>query len=1180
MRYLFDGGWEFLETGLDTTFNDIQKQKDNFKKVEIPHDWLIYDSTDLYRDGLGWYSKDFEYNEDPSKRCFITFEGIYMDSEVYVNGKSVWTWKYGYSSFTFELTDYLEMGTNNITVSVRYQSLNTRWYSGAGIYRDVWLNITEETCLANDGVYISTRPSGDDFILRIESEVSGKDAARASISASLEGAEIEALEVSEAASCIDAPYCDYKELEAGLKRYRYVNEYLVRSPKKWNPDSPNLYDIKVSLLLDGNEVDEYKARVGFRHIELDPDKGFIINGRNIKLNGVCEHHDHGALGSAYNSKAMRRKLTMLKSMGVNAIRGTHNMVAPDVLDLMDEMGFIFISEAFDMWRKSKTTYDYARFFDKWHKRDVASWVRRDRNHACVAFWSIGNEIYDTHADEDGQRITRELSDLVKEFDHNGNGRPTIGSNYMPWENAQKCADILGVAGYNYAEKFYKEHHKAHPDWVIYGSETSSIVQSRNIYHFPASASVLSDDDEQCSSLGNSQTSWGAKSTESCIRVDRDTPFSMGQFLWTGFDYIGEPTPYHTKNSYFGQIDTAGFPKDVFYEWQAAWTDSSKAPMIHICPSYWDFNEGQTIDIRIVTNAPKAELYVNGVRKGDHEFSNKPGSGSKIEWNLQIPYTKGIVEARALDDNGSVIATDVIKSFTDAVKLSIKRPFEEGKELVANTRDLAYLEISALDAEGVEVANAQNRVNVTVKGPARLVGLDNGDSSDLDSYKGNSRRLFGGKLLAIIETTDEEGDIEVTVSGKGLEEANYSLRSVKGLDGATKYTIKGLGDVSEESGSSYNKNIPCYEALEVIEECSDRVINLGKADEVPIRKLELVNESGSNILSQDDLEKVVSVSILPENASYKDATFQDVTEFGAKSNIAELKVVDGKAHIKAKGDGKFFVRALSNNGSDKTRIISYMDFEVKGMGPAFFDPYSFVSGSMYESYEGEIGTGNDKGFATARGQKTLVTFNRLDFGRDCADEITIPVFALDEGTSRIKLWSGRELVLDEIYDKPFIWNEYQEVTWKLNRPLTGVCDLSFETWDKLHIKGFEFNKKKRAFNEHLAVDADEIYGDTYTKEETMVSGIGNNVSLVYKDMNFGDEKPSKVTICGRARDGQNTIHILFEGDGVSTREILEAAESSEITEYSFDISNIEGNGTITFVFLPGSNFDMKSFRFGR
>ena len=1187
MRYLFDGGWKFLETSLDTTFDDIQKIKDDFKKVEIPHDWLIYDSTDLYRDGLGWYSKDFDYEEDADKRCFITFEGIYMDSEIYVNGKSVWTWKYGYSSFTFELTDYLQKGTNNITVSVRYQSLNTRWYSGAGIYRDVWLNITGETCLSNDGVYISSRPSGDDFILRIESEVSGSKADTASISAALDGVDIEELGVSEKAGLEDAPFCDYKELESGIKRYRYINEYLVKAPKKWDPDSPNLYNIKVDLLVDGREVDEYRTRVGFRHIVLDPDKGFIINGRNIKLNGVCEHHDHGALGSVYNSKAMRRKLTMLKSMGVNAIRGTHNMVAPDVLDLMDEMGFVFISEAFDMWRKSKTTYDYARFFDDWHKRDVASWVRRDRNHACVAFWSIGNEIYDTHADEDGQRITKELSDLVKEFDHNGNGRPTIGSNYMPWENAQKCADILGVAGYNYAEKFYEEHHKAHPDWVIYGSETSSIVQSRNIYHFPASASVLSDDDEQCSSLGNSQTSWGAKSTESCIRVDRDTPFSMGQFLWTGFDYIGEPTPYHTKNSYFGQIDTAGFPKDVFYEWQAAWTDAGKAPMIHICPSYWDFNEGQTIDIRIVTNAPKAELYVNGERKGDHEFSNKPGSGSKIEWNLQIPYTKGIVEARALDTNGKVIAIDVIKSFGDAKKLCIKRAFEEGKDLIANTRDLAYLEISSLDAEGTEVANAQNRVTVTVKGAGRLVGLDNGDSSDLDSYKGNSRRLFGGKLLAIIQTTDKEGDIEVTVTGEGLEESKYTLRSVNGLECGIEYTVKNYedsikhlvkSDRLDETGSSYTKKIQCYEPLEALEECSDRVINLGQKDEVPIRKLELVNESGSNIFTQDDREKVLSVKILPENASYKDATFEAVTEFGAKSNIAELEVVDGKAVVRAKGDGRFFVRALSKNGSDKTRIISYMDFEVKGMGAAFLDPYSFVSGSMYESFEGEIGTGNDKGFATARGQKTMVTFNRLDFGRDLADEITIPVFALDEGTSRIKLWSDGEVVLDEIYDKPFIWNVYQEVTWKLKKPLTGVCDLSFETWDKLHIKGFEFKRNKRAFNEHLAVDADEIYGDTYTKEADIVSGIGNNVSLVYKDMNFGDDKPSKVTICGRARDGQNTIHILFEGDGISTREILEAYESDDITEYTFDIGNIEGYGTITFVFLPGSNFDMKSFRF--
>ena len=1182
MRYLFDGGWKFLETDLGTSYEDIQKLKGNFKKVEIPHDYLIYDSTDLYRDGMGWYSKDFEYDQESSKRCFITFEGVYMDSEVYVNGQSAWIWKYGYSSFTFEITQYLVTGTNNITVSTRYQNPNTRWYSGAGIYRDVWINITGETCLANDGVYISSRPQGDDFILRVESEVCGTRAQEAVIKAVIDGVSYEQLETGDNCILTDAPDCDYKDLESGIKRYRYINEYLIKAPKTWDPEDPNLYNIKVELVLDGQVQDEYRARTGFRCIELDPNRGFIINGNNIKLNGVCEHHDLGALGSAYNSKAMRRKLIMLKKMGVNALRGTHNMVACDVLDLLDEMGFIFISEAFDMWRKPKTTYDYARFFDEYHKKDVASWVRRDRNHACVAFFSIGNEIYDTHADDDGQRITKELSELVRKYDHNCNAYPTIGSNYMPWENARKCADILKIAGYNYAEKYYEEHHKAHPDWVIYGSETSSIVQSRGIYHFPASASVLSDDDEQCSSLGNSQTSWGAKSIESCIRVDRDTPYSMGQFLWTGYDYIGEPTPYHTKNSYFGQIDTAGFAKDAYYEWQAAWTDYKKAPMIHICPSYWDFNEGQTIDLKIVSNAPKAELYINGRNMGSCELSNKPGSGSRIEWNLQVPYTKGIVEARALDEDGNVCASDVIRSFEDAVKLELKPsygnnyidPLEKEIKLIANTRDLAFIEISALDKNGVQVLNAQNRVNVKVTGAGRLVGLDNGDSSDLDSYKGISRRLFGGKLLAIIEATDKEGDISITVQSRGLEEATLTLKSVGDNEKGTRYVVR------DNSDNYDTQSIVCYEPLEVTQASGDTEIVLGQKDEIPVRKIELINEKGSSLFDPDQKEIKVCAKILPDNASYKDITFQVVTEFGVRSNLADLEVSGNEAVIKAKGDGRFYLRALSDNGSGKTRIISYMDFEAKGLGAAFLDPYSFVAGSLYESFEGEVGNGNDKGVATARGQRTLVTYDKLDFGRDSADEITIPVFSLDGGANRIKILSDGEVLADEIYDKPPMWNVYQEVTWKLKKPLTGVCNLSFETWDKLHLKGFEFKKNKRAFESLLAIDADEIYGDTYTKGKDMVAGIGNNVSLVYKDMNFGDEKPSKVTICGRARDERNTMHILFDGDGINTREILEVEPSDDITEYTFDISRIEGDGTITFVFLPGSNFDMKSFRFER
>lgn len=332
-----------------------------------------------------------------------------------------------------------------------------------------------------------------------------------------------------------------------------VHKYIVRDVREWDVTAPNRYKLVTSLMSETEET-----AIGFRDAFMDPERGFFLNGRNMKLNGVCLHHDLGALGSAFNKSAMRRRLIQLKEMGVNAIRMTHNMYDPQVLELADEMGFLLISEAFDMWEGAKTEFDYARFFPDWHGRDVASWVRRDRNHPSVILWSIGNEIYDTHSSDRGQEVTRDLKSLVELHDPLMNGRATIGSNYMPWEKAQKCADILKVAGYNYAENYYEKHHKEHPDWIIYGSETYSIVQSRGVYHFPLSVPTLSDSDEQCSSLGNSTTSWGADSIENCICRDRDMEFSMGQFIWTGYDYIGEPTPYQTKNSYFGLIDTAGF----------------------------------------------------------------------------------------------------------------------------------------------------------------------------------------------------------------------------------------------------------------------------------------------------------------------------------------------------------------------------------------------------------------------------------------------------------------------------------------------------------------------------------------------------------------------------------------------------------------------------------------------
>ena len=282
----------------------------------------------------------------------------------------------------------------------------------------------------------------------------------------------------------------------------------------------------------------------------------------------------------------------------------------------------------------KTQYDYARFFVDWAGTDVRSWVRRDRSHVSLLMWSIGNEIYDTHASEHGQEITRRLVDYVREHDPRENAPCTIGSNFMPWEGAQNCADIVKVAGYNYGEKYYEEHHLKHPDWIIYGSETASVVQSRGVYRFPLRQSVLADEDEQCSALGNSSTSWGARSVEACIADDRDADFTFGQFLWTGFDYIGEPTPYHTKNSYFGYIDTAGFPKDAYYLFQAQWRPAAEHPMVHLYP-YWDWNPGQLIDVRACTNGESVELYVNGRSQGRQRIDHAHGRQLQGDW--QVPY---------------------------------------------------------------------------------------------------------------------------------------------------------------------------------------------------------------------------------------------------------------------------------------------------------------------------------------------------------------------------------------------------------------------------------------------------------------------------------------------------------------------------------------------------------------
>ncbi|UOQ85112.1 glycoside hydrolase family 2 TIM barrel-domain containing protein [Gracilibacillus salinarum] len=1126
---LFNDNWLFAKTDVDVTNSSLP----DFKPVDIPHDWLIYDANQLYENSIGWYKKGYHFNGS-SKEVLLTFDGVYMDSVLYVNDQQVGEWKYGYSRFEHNITPYLQEGNNTILLKVTYKSPNSRWYTGAGIYRNVWLKERSANYIETDGIYVSSFKQKDVWKLAIETSVFAAESLTVNHELIRNGE-------------VMNTYSGEVSVGRGVEKA----ELTIKDPFVWSVESPHLYQLDTSISVNGTVIEMISQRIGFKEVTLDPDKGFFLNGQHMKLNGVCEHHDLGALGAAFNPVALKRRLEILKDMGVNAIRTAHNMPAKELMDLADEMGFLIVSEAFDMWERPKTPYDYARFFKDWAYVDIKSWVKRDRNHVSLIMWSIGNEIYDTHADEQGQRITEKLVNYVQEFDPEKNAVITIGSNYMPWENAQKCADIVKIAGYNYAEKYYDRHHQAHPDWVIYGSETASTVQSRGIYHFPFEKSILTDDDQQCSALGNSATSWGAKSAEACILAERDTPFSLGQFIWTGFDYIGEPTPYHTKNSYLGQIDTATFPKDSYYIYQAAWTDYKKAPMVHIFP-YWDFNNGQLIDVRACSNAPKVELQFNGETIGT--FHTNYQNGNQLTGWWKLPYEDGTVTALGYDEDDNIIATESRHSFGEAKTMKLT---PDKLTMEADGTDLIFVEITMEDEAGNPVENAANRVDVQVSGAGRLIGLDNGDSTDYDQYKGTSRRLFSGKLMAIIAARLQPGEIEMEVTSEGIPAEKLVMQSI--------VTEK---DVTGVSANMENKHVP---------------VVMGNEKEIPVRNIKIHSEEGQHLNDQQQ-DLIVSASVQPSNASYQELEWSVVTDTGITSNIATLEAFGNRAKITAFGDGTFRVRCTSTNGTSNIRIISELEFHAEGIGTAYKDPYDFVSAGLFDYSEGDLGNGNERGVATSRDGVTVVTFHDINFGSIGSEQITVPIFALSSEEYPLQIWEGvpggekSELLADAIYQKPSKWNVYQSETFQLTRRIKGIRSLSFVTTKKMHIKGFQFTEANRALDWNLAAEADHIYGDRYRIENDTVEQIGNNVSLTFERFDFGEKGVTKIAITGHSPIEKNTIHIRLEGDQRESDQIIEFSFSEDYQERIFALEHVHGVQNVTFLFLPGSDFHFRAFRF--
>lgn len=753
----FDEGWKFykgdVSNGQSISYNDS-----SWSNVTLPHDWSIFNTFNQkspsgggggYLDGgIGWYRKTFTIPSNyAGKKVFIEFDGVYMNSQVWINGTLLGKRPYGYSSFEYDLTPYLNIGANNIiAVKCDNNQPNSRWYSGSGIYRNVWLTVVEPVHAAYCGMFVTTPTvNSSSATANVSMQVlnQGSSAKSVSLVTTILDATNNVL-VSNTSSAANI---------AANGSNKFSQNLTVLNPNLWSPSNPYLYTVQTQVIADGAVVDTYQSTLGFRYFNFDANNGFSLNGIHMKLNGVCLHHDLGALGAAVNYRAIERELQIMKEMGCNAIRTSHNPPDPALLEICDRLGLMVMDEAFDCWETGKTTNDYHLYFNSWAQTDLQAMVMRDRNHPSIIMWSIGNEIPNATA-----ATATKLKDWVKAID---NTRPvTAGTFAVNMEDNANVANVLDLVGYNYFPYTYAKGHSNHPNWKIFGSETSSALRSRGVYKTPTNQNILTSSDNQCSSYDNSWPSWG-NSAESSYSSVNGNNYIAGEFIWTGFDYIGEPTPYGwpSKNSYFGIVDTCGFPKDIYYYYQSKWTTK---PMVHLLP-HWNWSKGSNVEVWTYSNCDTVELFLNGTSLG----SKNVGNSQHLSWN--VPWTAGTLRAKAT--KGGTVVYDEVTTAGASSKILLK---PDRTSVTADGKDLVYIETDIADANNVIVPTADNLVNFTISGPGTIVGVDNGNSPSTESYKANSRKAFSGKCLVIIQTTKTSGTIVVTASSNGLSSESVSI----------------------------------------------------------------------------------------------------------------------------------------------------------------------------------------------------------------------------------------------------------------------------------------------------------------------------------------------------------------------------------------------------------------------
>ena len=750
----FDLGWKFHlgdAKGADgATFDDSA-----WTAIDVPHDYSIAlpfnqnspaTAGGGYLDGgIGWYRKTFSLPASSSgQRVLLQFDGVYMDSTVWVNGTQVCARPYGYSSFECDVTASAKASAQNVvSVKVNNQQPSSRWYSGSGIYRHVWLKTVNPVHVAYTGTSVTTPAvSSASATVSIAVSVANDSATAQAVTVTSSVRDAAGAEVGTATSASTS-------IAAG-KAATVTQSVTVQNPALWSVESPKLYSVVTSVSAGASTLDVYKTSFGIRTFAFDASGGFALNGVKTKLNGVCLHHDLGSLGAAVNYRAIEKRLELLKAMGANAIRTSHNPPAPELLDIADRLGFLIMDEAFDCWYNGKNTYDYGRFFKQWANTDVEDMVARDMNHPGVIIWSIANEVGET---SDTATI-KQLMDAIKTKDTT---RP-IGQALAAWASADTAGVALeDVVGINYAPDRYDSIHTAHPTWKLFASESSSALRSRGIYN---------NNNTQCSSYDDNAAGWGATAEASWKNVSTRA-WIAGEFIWTGFDYIGEPTPYEwpAKSSYFGILDTANFPKDIFYFYQSKWNASGPA-MVHIVPMNWtNWTNGQQVKVMVYTNADSVELFLNGSSLGSKTMDAATGH---LQWS--VPFASGKLEAKA-SKGGAVVASDVLQTAGAAAALTLH---VDRAAIAADGRDLAFVEVDVVDAQGVIVPQASNGIDFALSGPGTLAGVDNGNSISHEAYKGTSRSAFSGKALAIIQSTTTPGTIILTATSGSLTSGTVTV----------------------------------------------------------------------------------------------------------------------------------------------------------------------------------------------------------------------------------------------------------------------------------------------------------------------------------------------------------------------------------------------------------------------